>query len=90
MHEELLKNAGKTLKPGGYLVLKDWERNKTPIHGLCYFADRYITGDRVKYKTADEFRKMIRDIFGENSIKAEERVSPWSNNIAFLVLPESS
>jgi 2-polyprenyl-3-methyl-5-hydroxy-6-metoxy-1,4-benzoquinol methylase len=54
LHSEILTYAGRTLKPGGYLVLKDWERNYTPIHLLCYFMDRYITGDPVKYKTAHE------------------------------------
>jgi 2-polyprenyl-6-hydroxyphenyl methylase/3-demethylubiquinone-9 3-methyltransferase len=85
MHKELLTDAGKALKPGGYLVLKDWERSATPIHLLCYLTDRYITGDRVQHKTADEFRVFIRDVFGANCIKDETRIRPWSNNIAFLV-----
>jgi trans-aconitate methyltransferase len=85
MHEDLLTDARKALKPGGWLVLKDWERSKTPIHLLCYLLDRYITGDRVRYKSADEFRELISNVFGKNSIKAEKRIGPWSNNIAFLI-----
>ncbi len=85
MHSELLSDAKTVLKPGGYLVLKDWERKATPIHLLCYCCDRYITGDRVRYKTANELRSLIQEVFGENSIRAEKRIRPWSNNITFLV-----
>jgi 2-polyprenyl-6-hydroxyphenyl methylase/3-demethylubiquinone-9 3-methyltransferase len=85
IHEELLTEAKNALKPGGHLVLKDWERSATPIHLLCYLLDRYITGDRVQYKTAHEFRNLIQDIYGANSIKDETQIRPWSNNIAFLI-----
>lgn len=85
LHKEILRDAGKVLKPGGYLVLKDWERSATPIHFLCYFADRYITGDHVRYKSADELQELIKDVFGANCIKAETRIPPQANNIAFLV-----
>ena len=85
MHKDLLIDAKQALKPGGLLVLKDWERTKTPIHWLCYFLDRYITGDRVRYKTAREWQKQIQDIFGKHAIIAEKRIAPWPNNIAFLI-----
>ena len=85
LHKEILTDASKALKPGGYLVLKDWERNASPIHLLCYILDRYITGDNVRYKTAYELRELLKTVFGINNIKAEARIRPWSNNIAFLV-----
>lgn len=85
LHREILINAGKVLKPGGYLILKDWERNATLIHFLCYFLDRYITGDQVRYKSADELRELIVEVFGRDAIKAEARIPPQVNNIAFLV-----
>lgn len=85
MHKKLLTDARKALRPGGYLVLKDWELRATPIHLLCYLTDRYITGDRVQHKTGDEFRVLIRDVFGANCIKDETRIRPWLNNVAFLV-----
>lgn len=84
-HKEILMDARKALKPGGYLVLKDWERNTTVIHLLCYLSERYITGDHVRYKTADELRALIEETFGTNCIKAETRIKPRANNIAFLV-----
>ena len=85
VHEKLLTDARKVLKPGGYLVLKDWERRVTPIHFLCYFADRFITGDRVRYKSANELQKLLEAVFGANCVKARARIRPWANNIVFLV-----
>jgi len=85
LHEEILSDARETLKPGGYLVLKDWERNVSLIHLLCYLLDRYIAGDHVRYKTANEFRELLKRIYGIKCIKAEARIRPWSNNFVFLV-----
>jgi 2-polyprenyl-3-methyl-5-hydroxy-6-metoxy-1,4-benzoquinol methylase len=85
LHKEILTDAAITLKPGGHLVLKDWERNASPIHFLCYFLDRYVTGDHVRYKTTNELRELLEVVFNVNCIKAETRIRPWSNNIAFLV-----
>ena len=85
MHQEFLIDSAKALKSGGCLVLKDWESRSTPIHLLCYLADRYITGDRVQYKTLDELRTLIKTVFGEECIDKEIRIQPWSNNIVFFV-----
>jgi len=85
MHEEILLEAKKALRPSGYIVLKDWERDYTPIYWLCYFLDRYITGDRIKYKNSNELRKLIQTVLGVDSIKAEKRIGPWPNNIVFLI-----
>jgi len=84
MHRELLSCARSTLKPEGYLVLKDWERDATPIHMLCYLMERFITGDRIAYKTAAEFRLLIEDVFGAGHISNEVTIGPWKNNIVFL------
>jgi 2-polyprenyl-3-methyl-5-hydroxy-6-metoxy-1,4-benzoquinol methylase len=86
LHQEILEDARKTLKPDGYLVLKEWDRNYTPIYFICYFFDRYISGDaQVGYKTTNELRELIGLIFGEDSIKSESQIRPWSNNVIFLV-----
>lgn len=85
MHKEFLADARKALKPGGYLVLKDWERSPMPIHALCYLLDRYITQDRVQYGTAAEFRDIINAVFGSGHISHEARIRPWSNNIVFFI-----
>jgi hypothetical protein len=85
MHEEFLTYAGKSLKPNGYIVLKDWRKNNSPIHYLCYLLDLYITGDKVKHKTTEQFRDMIYKLFGKQSIILESTVRPWKNNIVFLI-----
>ena len=84
-HKEILTAARMTLKPGGALIFKDWDRNSTLVNFFCYVSDRYITGDHIHYKTAEEWRELIKDVFGINSIKSEVRIRPHKNNIAFLV-----
>lgn len=85
LHEQLLADVGKGLKPGGRFVLKDWERRSNLVHLMCYLSDRYITGDRVRYKADDEFRTLLQSIFGSGSIERELRVPPWRNNVAYFV-----
>jgi 2-polyprenyl-3-methyl-5-hydroxy-6-metoxy-1,4-benzoquinol methylase len=84
---QFLREAVKVLKPAGYLILKDWGRAAVPIHMLVYLSDRFITGDRVRYKTVGQWRSLIRELFGRDSIKDECRIKPWSNNIAFFIKP---
>ena len=75
------------MAPGGTFVFKDWERRATPIHWLCYFSDRYITGDNIHYLSADELREIARQVFGVTSIRAEHRSGPWANNLTLLIRP---
>lgn len=84
-HQEILREAGKVLKPDGYLVLKDWERSFSAFHLLCHFSDRFLTGDHVKYKSAAELHGLIEDVFGSGAIQMELRIPPRNNNIAYLV-----
>lgn len=85
MHREFFNDTGKTLKNGGFFLLKDWAQSKTPIHFFSYLMERYVTGDKVHYLSIDELRCLIREVFGENSILKEASIPPWKNNIAFLV-----
>jgi 2-polyprenyl-6-hydroxyphenyl methylase/3-demethylubiquinone-9 3-methyltransferase len=85
LHTEFLRQAKNALTTGACVIMKDWERRPNLVHLACYVSDRYITGDKVRYKTADEFRALIRDAFGIDSIKDEARIRPWRNNMAFLV-----
>lgn len=89
MHEEILRDAGRAVREGGFIVIKDWQRRSTPIHLLCYMADRYITGDRVRYKTGQELEGTIMRVFGQHSIAACARIAPWTNNVAYLVRIQS-
>jgi 2-polyprenyl-3-methyl-5-hydroxy-6-metoxy-1,4-benzoquinol methylase len=85
MHYDFLCDVKTALKPNGHIILKDWIRNNTMIHLLGYLSDRFITGDDIHYKSAEEFRYLIKSVFGDNCIKDEKTISPWPNNIAFLI-----
>jgi 2-polyprenyl-6-hydroxyphenyl methylase/3-demethylubiquinone-9 3-methyltransferase len=80
-----LRDAKKTVIPGGLLVIKEWEKRKNVPHLFGYISDRYLTGDCVRYETAGALRALIEEIYGQNAIEEELRLPPWSNNLAFLV-----
>jgi 2-polyprenyl-6-hydroxyphenyl methylase/3-demethylubiquinone-9 3-methyltransferase len=84
----LLRTAARALAPDGRLVLKDWERRGNWIHPVCHFTDACIANDPgVCYGTADEFRALVREVFGDGAAVRERRFSPWPNNLAFFVRP---
>lgn len=83
----LLDAVRATLKPGGAFVFKDWERNHTPIHWLCYASDRWLTGDRVVYLTRDEMREILALSYGATALVADATIAPWRNNVATLIRP---
>lgn len=86
----LLRQAARALAPGGWLVLKDWERRGNWVHPVCHFTDACIANDRgVCYWTAAEFRALVHDVFGVAAVR-EQRFSPWPNNMAFFVRPRAS
>jgi 2-polyprenyl-3-methyl-5-hydroxy-6-metoxy-1,4-benzoquinol methylase len=87
LRQELLDAIRTALAPKGTLVFKDWQRNRAPIHWLCYASDRWLTGDRISYMTRTEMRERLVLAFGEAALVAEARIAPWWNNIATLVRP---
>jgi 2-polyprenyl-3-methyl-5-hydroxy-6-metoxy-1,4-benzoquinol methylase len=87
LRQGLLDAIRTALAPEGTLVFKDWQRNRAPIHWLCYASDRWLTGDRISYMTRTEMRERLALAFGEPALVAEARVAPWWNNIATLVRP---
>lgn len=74
--------ARRLLAPGGLFVFKDWSPSPTPIHWLCHAADRYLTGDDVRYPNVEEAVGLLTGKFG--SIKRAADVPPWSNNFVLL------
>lgn len=85
LRQGLLDAIRITLAPKGAFVFKDWQRNYSPIHWLCYASDRWLTGDRISYMTREEMRERLAISFGATSLAAEARVRPWWNNIATLI-----
>ena len=73
------------MAPRGKFVMKEWERNYSPIYWLGYLSDRYLTGDRIHYLTRDEGHRQIDTAFGATARIDEVRIAPWHTNIATLV-----
>jgi 2-polyprenyl-3-methyl-5-hydroxy-6-metoxy-1,4-benzoquinol methylase len=76
--------AARALRPGGALVLKDWERLWSPAHIVAFVSDRIISRDAgVRYCTLDELREHVRST-GLNGPLREARVRPWRNNVVLM------
>ena len=84
-HKNLLIQARKALRPGGYLIIKEWEPSPDFINALAYFMDRFIGGAPVNCLSAKELRELVNSVFGQGSIKQEIRIKPYKNNITFLI-----
>jgi 2-polyprenyl-6-hydroxyphenyl methylase/3-demethylubiquinone-9 3-methyltransferase len=89
-HVALLHEAGSLLRPGGTLVIKDWERILNLGHAACVFSDRVLTGDKVKFANAEYFRTLLAAAFGQGAVAEETRIRPWPNNLIFRVRPPPS
>jgi 2-polyprenyl-6-hydroxyphenyl methylase/3-demethylubiquinone-9 3-methyltransferase len=89
-HRALLREAHTLLRPGGVLVIKDWERILNLGHLACVFSDRVLTGDRVKFGTVTYFRALLDAAFGPGAVVDEARVRPWPNNLLLFVRPTRS
>ena len=87
LRQPLLDTARTLLSADGQLAFKEWERTFAPIHWLGYFADRWITGDRISYMNRSEIIDRLRKSFGPASVIHEQRVRPWRNNLSILVRP---
>ncbi len=86
----LLSAIDRVMAPGASFVFKDWVPTFHPIHWLCWFADRYVTRDDVRFCTKPEIATLLTDAFGRGTIGGEAIVPPWRNNVAFLVQPRSN
>ena len=86
-HAPLLRGAARLLRPGGALVLKDWEPIANLGHLLCELSDRVLTGDDVRYGTREYFSTLVESVLGAGSVRGHARVRPWPNNLMILARP---
>jgi 2-polyprenyl-6-hydroxyphenyl methylase/3-demethylubiquinone-9 3-methyltransferase len=84
-HSDFLRHVKETLRPEGMLVLKDWEKRVNVAHLLAYLSDRYLTGDRIRFGKAADFRALLGSVFGAVGLDSELRIRPWRNNLAFFL-----
>lgn len=82
--QALWNAAGRMARPaGGRMVLKEWVRNPGLIYHLGYASDRFITGDRIRYRSRRHWAAAI-DQQGWQ-IQAEWPLVPWKTNHAFVL-----
>jgi len=86
----LLRAIDRAMAPGGSLAVKDWIVSSSPIHWLCWSADRLLTGDDVHFFTPSSLNELLIGEFGPGAIREEAVVRPWRNNLAFLVRREAA
>jgi 2-polyprenyl-3-methyl-5-hydroxy-6-metoxy-1,4-benzoquinol methylase len=84
-HSAILRDGRSALRPDGVFVVKEWENRPNLICALSYLCETYLTGDRVRYGTAADWRRKIGDVFGINCIEHEQRFRPWPNNLAYFI-----
>jgi 2-polyprenyl-3-methyl-5-hydroxy-6-metoxy-1,4-benzoquinol methylase len=73
------------VKPEGTIVFKEWIRSASPIYGLGYFSDRFVTGDRIQYQSRKEWAKAIAEVAPLWRIASELSLRPWKSNHAFVL-----
>jgi 2-polyprenyl-3-methyl-5-hydroxy-6-metoxy-1,4-benzoquinol methylase len=81
---DLVRRSADLVGPGGFLMVKEFERNRGPYYWLTYAADRYITGDRgVSFLTSTDVREMVGAVPGFDDI-VESRIPPARNNVLLV------
>jgi 2-polyprenyl-3-methyl-5-hydroxy-6-metoxy-1,4-benzoquinol methylase len=84
---ELLRNAGRALREGGGLALKEWERRPNLAHLGAWISDRFITGAQVRFETAPALRQLAIEALGDSPVEREVRFPPWRNNLGLFIRP---
>lgn len=82
--DSLLQAIHTLLSPAGIFAMKDWDRNYTPIYWMAYLSDRYLTGDRIRYKKPHEAKTQLERVFGPTNVKRGHFVKPWRTNYTFF------
>lgn len=89
LRPEIIAAARTLLAPGGSFICKDWARTATPIHWIAYAADRWLTGDKIRYATPPEAEELFGHSFGASAVRERATIKPWRNNFALLVRPSA-
>lgn len=85
LRPQFLDAAASAVRPGGVLLLKEWERRPNALHLAVWFSDRVITGDSIRFETAESLRSLLARTLPGFSPFSEHRLPPWRNNIVFLL-----
>ena len=83
--EAVLKAAAKALTITGSLILKEWERRWSLYFLLGWLADRFITGDRVRYMTEKQIVRLLESALPNFQIRKKGHFKPGPCNIFFVL-----
>ncbi|HET6882093.1 MAG TPA: class I SAM-dependent methyltransferase [Pirellulales bacterium] len=78
---DFLGRIAECVRPGGWLVVKEWQPRCSLMHLLCFLGDRYLTGDRVSYAGQDELEALLNGVPSVTVVRTSS-VRPWANNVA--------
>ena len=81
----LVRAARHLTRPGGVLVVKDWERGRDLGTLASYVSDTYITGDHVEFFAPGELDALLMEACPGDRIVGEGRVPPRHNNQYLVV-----
>jgi len=87
--EDFIRVVGAAVRPGGFLVIKDWERSRNLAHLLALISDRVLTGDAVQCMSEWELISLCASALPELRQACLFRLPPHPNNLG-LVLQRSS
>jgi 2-polyprenyl-6-hydroxyphenyl methylase/3-demethylubiquinone-9 3-methyltransferase len=86
--DEVLRHSADLVRPGGFLMVKEFARDSSPYYWLTYAADRYVTGDKgVSFLTLPEARTLLSSLEGFDGA-AVSRIPPARNNVLFALRRE--
>lgn len=69
------------------LVIKEWVQLNHPICWFNYLCERFITGDRIHYRTTDEWKLIFQSELANWEIFHEEWTPPWKCNHSYFLRP---
>jgi 2-polyprenyl-3-methyl-5-hydroxy-6-metoxy-1,4-benzoquinol methylase len=83
--EAVLRAAAKAVDVSGCLILKEWERRWSLHFVLGWLADRFITGDRVRYMNECQLVRFIEAALPDFRIQKRGYFQPGPCNIFFVL-----
>lgn len=77
----LLAAAGALCRPGGQLVVKEWERNASVGYRVGWFSDRVVSGVEVRFFDHEGLVRVVEQHLPTARRVGETRVPPRRSNL---------
>lgn len=81
----ILTDGAALTSPAGMVAVKDWERGRGLSHLAVYLADRYVTGDKVRFPGREELVELVATGLPEFEVVCEARIPPRRNNVLYAL-----